>query len=68
MHRTKVKVAEDALDANTTIAEANLGSELAGTSLDGRLAALRNQVGDVQARQQLAELKARKAAAGQKTM
>jgi phage shock protein A len=52
----------------TTIAEANLGSELAGTSLDGRLAALRNQVGDVQARQQLAELKARKAAAGQKTM
>ena len=23
MHRTKVKVAEDALDANTTIAEAN---------------------------------------------
>jgi phage shock protein A len=52
----------------TTIAEANLGSELAGTSLDARLATLRNQVGDVQARQQLAELKARKAAAGQKTM
>ena len=52
----------------TTIAEANLGSELAGTSLDARLAALRNQVGDVQARQQLAELKARQAAAGQKTM
>ena len=52
----------------TTIAEANLGSELAGTSLDARLSALRNQVGDVQARQQLAELKAKKAAAGQKTM
>jgi phage shock protein A len=51
-----------------TIAEANLGSELAGTSLDARLAALRNQVGDVQARQQLAELKAKRAAAGQKTM
>jgi phage shock protein A len=51
-----------------TIAEANLGSELAGTSLDARLASLRNQVGDVQARQQLAELKAKRAAAGQKTM
>jgi len=51
-----------------TIAEANLGSELAGTSLDARLATLRNQVGDVQARQQLAELKAKRAAAGQKTM
>jgi len=52
----------------TTIAEANLGSELAGTSLDARLDALKSKVGDVQARQQLAELKARRAAAGQKTM
>ena len=45
-----------------TIAEANLGQELAGTSLDARLAALKTQAGDVQARQQLAELKAKKAA------
>jgi phage shock protein A len=45
-----------------TIAEANLGQELAGTSLDGRLAALKTQAGDVQAKQQLAELKAKKAA------
>jgi phage shock protein A len=55
-----------------TIAEANLGKELSDTSLDGRLANLRNQVGDVQAKQELAALKARKAAAqaaqGQKTM
>lgn len=52
----------------TTIAEANLGSELAGTSLDARLDALKSKVGDVQARQQLGELKARRAAAAQKTM
>jgi phage shock protein A len=45
-----------------TIAEANLGAELSDSSLDTRLAALRNQSGDVQARQQLAELKAKKAA------
>ena len=45
-----------------TIAEANLGAELAGSSLDARLAALKVQAGDVQARQQLAELKAKKAA------
>lgn len=53
-----------------TVAEANLGKELAESSLDGRLAALRNQVGDVQARQQLAEMKAKRAAqaASQKTM
>jgi phage shock protein A len=55
-----------------TIAEANLGQELAGTSLDARLAALKTQAGDVQAKQQLAELKAKKAAQqasqGQKTM
>ena len=46
----------------TTIAEANLGRELGDSSLDSRLAALRNQAGDVQAKQQLAELKAKKAA------
>jgi phage shock protein A len=55
-----------------TIAEANLGKELSDTSLDGRLANLRNQVGDVQAKQELAALKARKAAQqaaqGTKTM
>ncbi len=54
-----------------TIAEANLTKELSDSSLDARLANLRNQVGDVQAKQELAALKARKAAqqAGQqKTM
>jgi phage shock protein A len=56
----------------TQIAEANLGRELSESSLDGRLQVLKTQAGDVQARQQLAELKARKAAQqaaqGQKTM
>jgi phage shock protein A len=55
-----------------TIAEANLGKELSESSLDSRLNALRSQVGDVQARNQLAELKAKKAAQqaqqGNKTM
>lgn len=53
-----------------TIAEANLGQELSASSLDSRLAALRTQAGDVQAKQQLAELKAKRAAqqAAQKTM
>jgi len=55
-----------------TIAEANLGKELSDSSLDSRLAALKSQTGDVQAQQQLAELKARhaaqQAAQGQKTM
>jgi phage shock protein A len=55
-----------------TIAEANLGKELSDSSLDSRLATLKNQVGDVQARQELANIKARKAAQqasqGQKTM
>ena len=45
-----------------TIAEANLGRELGDSSLDARLTALRNQSGDVMARQQLAELKAKRAA------
>ncbi|RPJ69337.1 MAG: hypothetical protein EHM24_18870 [Acidobacteria bacterium] len=47
----------------TTIAEANLGRELSESSLDAKLAAVRSQVGDAQARQQLAELKAKRAAA-----
>lgn len=54
-----------------TIAEANLTQEISDSSLDKRLSNLRNQVGDVQAKQELAQLKARKAAqqAGQqKTM
>src|SRR5256714_722987 len=54
-----------------TIAEANLGKELSDSSLDARLAALRNQTGDVTAKQELAALKARKAAQNaqqQKTM
>jgi phage shock protein A len=55
-----------------TIAEANLGKELSESSLDAKLAAVRSQVGEVQAKQQLAELKAKRAAAqaaqGQKTM
>src|SRR5262249_26818748 len=45
-----------------TIAEANLTKELSDSSLDARLAALRSQTGDVQAKQELAQLKARKAA------
>jgi len=45
-----------------TIAEANLSKELSDSSLDSRLAALRNQTGDVQAKQELAAMKARKAA------
>src|SRR5207249_4672885 len=53
-----------------TIAQANLGTELKSTDLDQRLQALRQQSGDVTAKQQLAELKAAAAAkkAGQKTM
>jgi phage shock protein A len=54
-----------------TIAEANLSKELSDSSLDARLAALRSQTGDVQAKQELAALKARKqaqAGAQQKTM
>jgi phage shock protein A len=46
----------------TTIAEANLGRELSESSLDSRLASLKNQAGDVQARAQLAEMKAKRAA------
>jgi phage shock protein A len=56
----------------TTVAAANLGKELSETSLDGRLAALKDKAGDVQAKQQLVELKAKRAAQlasqAQKTM
>ncbi|MCC7384950.1 MAG: PspA/IM30 family protein [Deltaproteobacteria bacterium] len=57
---------------NNLAAEAKLGKELAEGSLDGKLAELRRQTGDVTARKQLDELKAKKAAAaasqGAKTM
>ena len=54
----------------TTIAEANLGQELAESSLDARLKELRAQSGEVTARSQLDEMKAKLAAkkAAQKTM
>jgi phage shock protein A len=69
----EVKALDNVRDhIKTTIAEANLGRELSESSLDSRLEALRNQAGDVQARQQLAELKAKRAAQqaaqGQKTL
>jgi len=55
-----------------TIAQANLGRELSESSLDSKLQAVRAQVGEVQAKQQLEELKAKRAAAkaaqGQKTL
>jgi phage shock protein A len=53
-----------------TIAQANLGAELKSTDLDDRLKALRQQSGDVTAKQQLAEMKAAAAAkkASLKTM
>jgi len=54
-----------------TVAAANLGKELSESSLDSRLTALKQQTGDIQAKQQLAELKAKRAAAQaapQKTM
>jgi len=69
----EVKALDNVRDhIKTTIAEANLGRELSESSLDSRLEALRNQAGDVQARQQLAEMKAKRAAQqaaqGQKTL
>ncbi len=56
-----------------TIAQANLGDELSSSSLDARLAARsKTQTGDVQAKQQLADLKAKRAgqqaATSQKTL
>jgi phage shock protein A len=69
----EVKALDNVRDhIKTTIAEANLGRELSESSLDARLEALRNQAGEVQARQQLADLKAKRAAQqaaqGQKTL
>ncbi|HYG69910.1 MAG TPA: PspA/IM30 family protein [Anaeromyxobacteraceae bacterium] len=59
----------------TTVAQANLGRELQEASLDTRLAQLRQQTGDVQARAELDRLKAARAAqqaqaqgAGKKTL
>ncbi len=54
----------------TTIAEANLGKELAETSLDARMAQLRAKSGEVTAKSQLDQLKAAAAArkAATKTM
>ncbi|MBI4820201.1 MAG: PspA/IM30 family protein [Deltaproteobacteria bacterium] len=53
-------------------AQAKLGKELAGESLDGRLAEIRRQTGEVTAKKKLEELKqkreAAKAQAAQKTM
>jgi len=52
-----------------TIAQANLGKELSESTLDSRLAALRAQSGEVTARNQLDEIKAKIAAKkAQKTM
>jgi phage shock protein A len=48
---------------NNLTAEAKLGKELAEGSLDGKLAELRRQTGDVTAKKQLEEMKAKKAAA-----
>lgn len=69
----EVKALDNVRDhIKNTIAQANLGKELSESSLDAKLDAVRAQVGDVQARQQLAELKAKRAAAqaaqGQKTL
>ena len=54
----------------TTVAEANLGQELSESTLDQKLKALRAQTGDVTARSQLDEMKAKLAAkkAAVKTM
>jgi phage shock protein A len=69
----EVKALDNVRDhIKNVIAEANLGKELSDSSLDSRLASLKTQTGEVQAKQQLAELKAKRAAAqaaqGQKTM
>jgi phage shock protein A len=54
----------------TTVAQANLNSELGETDLDGRLKALRAQSGDVTAKSEWERMQAARAAAkaGQKTM
>jgi phage shock protein A len=67
----EVQALENVREAvKNTVAEANLGKELSETSLDGRLAQLRQQTGDATARAQLEQLKAARAAqaAGKKTL
>lgn len=67
----EVKALDNVRDhINNMSAEAKLGRELAGESLEGKLAKLRRQTGDVTAKKQLEELKAKRAAAkaAQKTM
>ncbi len=67
----EVKALENVRGHITNLAaEAKLGKELAGESLDGRLDKLRRQTGNVTAKKQLEELKAKRAAqkAAQKTM
>jgi phage shock protein A len=69
----EVKALDNVRDhINSLQAEAKLGKELAGESLEGRLKKLRQQTGDVTAKKQLEEMKAKRAAAkaaqAQKTM
>jgi len=60
----EVKALDNVRDhIKNTIAQANLGKELSESSLDSRLQQLKSQAGDVQAKQQLAEIKAKRAAA-----
>jgi phage shock protein A len=48
---------------NNLAAEAKLGKEIAGESLDNKLATLRRQTGDVSSKRKLAEMKAKREAA-----
>jgi phage shock protein A len=60
----EVKALENVRDhIKNTIAEANLGKELSESTLDAKLDAIKSQVGEAQAKQQLAELKAKRVAA-----
>jgi phage shock protein A len=63
---SEVKALDNVRDhIKTTVAQANLGKELAESSLDQRLSKLRAQSGEVTARQQLDQLKAASAAKAQ---
>ena len=66
----EVKALDNVRDhIKTTVAEAKLNKELAGTSLDGQLQALRKESGSATARAELEKIKAaRIARASQKTM
>jgi phage shock protein A len=60
---SEVKALENVREhIQNTVAQANLGQELADTSLDQKLAALRLKSGEISARQQLEQLKAAAAA------